>query len=1126
MAYPKVSSDPATTDRNHAAGVPASPRFPEIEERILRYWDGDDTFQASVENRDAGENGANEFVFYDGPPFANGLPHYGHLLTGYVKDVVPRYETMRGRRVERRFGWDTHGLPAELEAMSQLGIKTKDEILELGIEKFNAACRASVLKYTGEWRDYVTRQARWVDFDNDYKTLNPDYMESVIWAFKSLHDKGLVYEGFRVLPYCWNDQTPLSNHELRMDDDVYQVRQDPAVTVGYRLGGEDDLAGALALIWTTTPWTLPSNLLVVVGEDIDYVVVESDVTGASQRYVLAEARLAAYAKDLSDSAGRPVEERVVARLKGSELVGRPYTPPFSYFVGHEGAHRVVADSYVTTTDGTGLVHNAGAFGEEDKTTTDREGIKPVVPVGPDGAFTHPVDEYAGLLVFDANTLIIDNLKARTRGEGDPGATTPGTVLLRRETYAHSYPHCWRCRQPLIYMAVSSWFVEVTKFKDRMVELNEQITWVPEHVKHGQFGKWLENARDWSISRNRFWGSPIPVWRSDDPQYPRIDVYGSFAELERDFGRLPRNPDGEVDLHRPFVDALTRPNPDDPTGKSTMRRVEDVLDVWFDSGSMSFAQVHYPFENADWFEHHFPGDFIVEYIGQTRGWFYTLHILATALFDRPAFSSCVSHGIVLGSDGQKMSKSLRNYPDVREVFDRDGADAMRWFLMSSPILRGGNLVVTEQGIRDGVRQVLLPLWNAWYFFSLYANARRATPPMGARGAAGEAAPHGYEAKWSTASTDPLDRYLLAKLGQYVEAMTEQLDAYEVANACETTRGFIDVLTNWYVRRSRERFWDTGSGAGDGSAAAQAFDTLYTALEVVCRTAAPLLPLVTEEIWRGLTGGRSVHLADWPDASDLPGDDALVAGMDRAREVCSVASSLRKAGGLRVRLPLQDLTVVVPDALSLKDFGAIIADEVNVRTVTLRDITEASEADFGISQRLLVNARAAGPRLGKDVQQAIKGSKSGDWSVAEDGTVTAGGLELVEGEYTLETVVGEPVDGGSTTTAMLSGGGFVVLDTAVTHELAQEGLARDVIRAVQQARRDAGLEVSDRISLTVTGGEAVWQAVVAHQELIMAETLAQQFGSAGQLDALPQRSDVTEATVGDSEPVRIKVMKLPG
>lgn len=1087
MSYPKVSSDPTLT------GVPSSPRFPEIEERILRYWDEDGTFQASVANRETGENGENEFVFYDGPPFANGLPHYGHLLTGYVKDVVPRYETMRGRRVERRFGWDTHGLPAELEAMSQLGIKTKEEILELGIEDFNAKCRSSVLKYTGEWREYVTRQARWVDFDNDYKTLNPPYMESVIWAFKQLYDKGLVYEGFRVLPYCWNDQTPLSNHELRMDDDVYKNRQDPSVTLGFRLE-----TGELALVWTTTPWTVPSNLAMAVNPEVDYVVVESEFTGSTERYVIAEARLAAHTRELGEDAA----ERVVERLKGSDLVGRRYTPPFSYFKGHDKSHVILPAGYVTVEDGTGIVHIAAAFGEEDKQLTDQYGITPVVPVGADGRFTYPVIDYEGLHVFDANPVIIEHLKAATRGEGDHGAVTPGTVLLRRETYDHSYPHCWRCREPLIYMAVSSWFVEVTKFKDRMIELNEQITWVPEHVMHGQFGKWLENARDWSISRNRFWGSPIPVWKSDNPEHPRIDVYGSFEELERDFGV-------EVtDLHRPFIDRLTRPNPDDPTGNSTMRRVEDVLDVWFDSGSMSFAQVHYPFENADWFEHHFPGDFIVEYIGQTRGWFYTLHILATALFDRPAFSSCVSHGIVLGSDGQKMSKSLRNYPDVREVFNRDGADAMRWFLMSSPILRGGNLVVTEQGIRDGVRQVLIPLWNSWYFFSLYANAANGGK--------------GYEAKWSTGSTDVLDRYLLAKLREYVETAQSQLDVYDIAGACDSTRSFLDVLTNWYIRRSRDRFWDT---AGADTAVSQAaFDTLYTALELVCRVAAPLLPLTTEEIWRGLTGGRSVHLTDWPDASDLPADHGLVAAMDKARDICSTASSLRKAKSLRVRLPLNDLTVVTDHAASLREFGAIVADEVNVRTLTLRDVSEASEADFGVSQRLTVNARAAGPRLGRDVQQAIKGSKSGDWSVAGDGTVTAGGLALQEGEYTLETVVDDSVAGGARATAMLPSGGFVVLDTEVTPELAQEGLARDIVRAVQQARRDAGLDVSDRISLTVTGGQLVWEATVAHQALIVEETLAAQFGSAPQLEALPSRDDVVETAVGDGQPVRIKVMKL--
>lgn len=1065
MAYPKVTTNP--TDGDGAQGVPSNPRFPAIEEAVLKYWDEDGTFIASVEAREAGIDGSNEFVFYDGPPFANGLPHYGHLLTGYVKDIVPRYQTMRGRRVERRFGWDTHGLPAELEAQRQLGLKTKQDIVELGIDTFNDACRSSVLKYTGEWRDYVTRQARWVDFDHDYKTLEPGYMESVIWAFKQLHEKGLVYEGFRVLPYCWNDQTPLSNHELRMDDDVYKMRQDPAVTVGLRLE-----TGELALVWTTTPWTLPANLAIMVHPDIDYVVVESDVTGTPERYLLAEARLGAYKRELGEDAA----DRVVERLTGADLLGRSYTPPFTYYAGHERAHRVVEADFVTTTDGTGLVHSAGAFGEEDKLVTDREGIAPVVPVNAEGRFTYPVTDYEGMHVFDANAHIIDNLKAATRGDAAAaGSVTAETVLLRRETYDHSYPHCWRCREPLIYMAVSSWFVEVTKIKERMLELNQEIEWTPSHIKDGQFGKWLANARDWSISRNRFWGSPIPVWKSDNPEYPRVDVYGSFEELERDFGV-------EVtDLHRPFIDTLTRPNPDDPTGRSTMRRVEDVLDVWFDSGSMSFAQVHYPFENADWFEHHFPGDFIVEYIGQTRGWFYTMHILATALFDRPAFKTCISHGIVLGSDGQKMSKSLRNYPDVSEVFDRDGADAMRWFLMSSPILRGGNLVVTEQGIRDGVRQVMIPLWNAWSFFALYANT-----------AAGGA---GYEAKRSTASQDVLDRYLLAKLREFVADMTEQLDGYEIAAACDTMRGFLDVLTNWYIRRSRDRFW-----GGETPESLAAFDTLWTALETVTRAIAPLLPLVTEEIWRGLTGGRSVHLEDYPAVDELPEDHALVAAMDRAREVCSVGSSLRKAERLRARLPLARLTVVVPEPGALEPFRAIVQDELNVKELDLVDLDGASGADFGVSQRLTVNARAAGPRLGKDVQLAIKGSKTGDWSVSPDGVVTSGGLALVEGEFTLETVVGDGTGDGaagsaSSATAMLPGGGFVVLDTTVTSELAVEGVARDLVRAVQQARRDAGLHVSDRISLTIQGAPEVFEATVTHRDLIVGETLATQFASAG-------------------------------
>jgi len=1067
MTYPRVSTDGAVA----AAGVVASPRFPEIEERVLRYWAQDGTFAASVENRPAGEDGSNEFVFYDGPPFANGLPHYGHLLTGYVKDIVPRYQTMRGRRVERRFGWDTHGLPAELEAMSQLGLKTKDEILELGIEKFNASCRASVLRYTDDWRAYVTRQARWVDFDHDYKTLEPDYMESVIWAFRTLYDKGLVYEGQRVLPYCWNDETPLSNHELRMDDDVYQMRQDPASTVWLELE-----TGERALAWTTMPWTLVPNTNLVVGPDIDYAVMEHP---DGHRYILGEARVGAYEKQLAGATR-------VGTVKGSELVGRRYTPVFDFLTelmaDVPAAFTVLAGDFVTTDEGTGLVQVAPSHGEDDFAVCTAAGVPVIVTVDAGARFTSLAPRFEGMQVFDANGPLLREL--RERG-----------VLFRQDSYEHPYPHCWRCREPLIYLAVSSWFVEVTKVKDRMLELNQQISWTPEHIKDGQFGRWLENARDWSISRNRFWGSPIPVWRSDDPQHPRTDVYGSIEQLEGDFGVTV------TDLHRPFVDELTRPNPDDPTGRSVMRRIPDVLDVWFDSGSMSFAQVHYPFENAEWFEHHFPGDFIVEYIGQTRGWFYTLHVLATALFDRPAFSSCVSHGIVLGSDGQKMSKSLHNYPDVSEVFDRDGADAMRWFLMSSPILRGGNLIVTEQGIRDGVRQVMIPLWSAWYFFSLYANAE------------------GYEARWSIASTDLLDRYLLAKLRQFVETMQSLLDGYEIAAACDAMRSFLDVLTNWYIRRSRDRFWD-----GRSAASHEAFDTLWTALEVVTRTVAPLLPLTTEEIWRGLTGGRSVHLEDWPDATALPQDAALVASMDRAREICSAALGLRKAAGLRARLPLQALTVVTADSVALQGLSPVIAEEVNVRDVTLLDAAQAQESDFGVSQRLSVNARVAGPRLGRAVQGAIAGARAGDWSVSEDGTVTAGGIALAAGEFALETVVADPAGTGSSwAVGMVAGGGFVVLDTSVTAELAQEGLANDVIRAVQQARREAGLHVSDRISLTIAADQPVFEATVAHRARLVGETLAEQFGSAPRLDALAPGRPVVETTVGDGHRARILVAR---
>jgi isoleucyl-tRNA synthetase len=1056
MTYP-LTSDGDNADNPTPQPLSPSPRFPELEESILEFWAKDDTFRASVAQRE----GAQEWVFYDGPPFANGLPHYGHLLTGYAKDLFPRFQTMRGKQVHRRFGWDTHGLPAELEAERQLGITDKSQIEEMGIAAFNQAARDSVLKYTKEWEEYVTRMARWVDFENDYKTLDVTFMESVIWGFKQLYDKDLAYEGYRVLPYCWRDQTPLSNHELRMDDDVYKMRQDQTVTVTFPLIGEKadalGLAGVNALAWTTTPWTLPTNLALAVGPDIDYAVVPS--SDGTRRFLLAADTLAGYAKDFGYASADEASAAVERTVKGRELAGIRYERLWDYYAdaeqyGTQNAWQLLVADYVETGEGTGIVHQAPAYGEDDQVVCAGAGIPVILSVDEGGRFLPEVEGVAGLQVFDANKLLTQQLRDLGR-------------LVKVASYEHSYPHCWRCRNPLIYKAVSSWFVKVPQFRDRMVELNQEINWVPDNVKDGQFGKWLANARDWSISRNRYWGSPIPIWKSDNPEYPRVDAYGSLAELERDFGRLPVNEKGETDLHRPFIDELTRPNPDDPTGKSTMRRIEDVLDVWFDSGSMPFAQVHYPFENEDWFASHNPADFIVEYIGQTRGWFYLLHVLSTAIFDRPAFKNVLSHGIVLGSDGQKMSKSLRNYPDVSEVFDRDGADAMRWFLMSSSVIRGGNIIVTEEGIRGGVREFLLPLWNSYYFFALYANASGYEGP--------DADSVDSTATQKPASSNALDRYLLAKLRTLIEEVTADLEALDSPLAAAKLRDFADVLTNWYVRRSRDRFW-----AGDDK---EAFDTLFTVLETVSRIAAPLIPLIAETVWKGLTGGRSVHLEDWPDAERFPADEALVRTMDRVREIASAGLALRKSTGHRVRLPLAKLTVV-GDNSGLAEFAAILQDELNVKTVEFAPLAEDSLGEFGITRRLSVNARALGPRVGKDVQRIIQASKSGDWSIHE-GTVTAGGTELLDGEFDLELESADPANA----LAFLPSDGFVILDTVMTPELEAEGLARDIIRAVQDTRRAAALDVSDRIDLRLYFAEPhEAQSIAKFERVIAEETLA--------------------------------------
>ena len=1030
--------------------VPSRADFPAIERAILERWAADRTFEASVEQRSPDD----AWIFNDGPPFANGLPHYGHLLTGYVKDVVPRYQTMKGHRVERRFGWDCHGLPAEMAAEKELGVGGHKAINEMGIAEFNAYCRTSVMRYTAEWERYVHRQARWVDFDDDYKTMDLTFMESVMWAFKQLWDKGLIYQAYRVMPYSWGAETPLSNFEIRLDD-ATRPRQDPAITVAFDLdpveGDPVGEAGASAslriLAWTTTPWTLPSNLALAVGPDLEYAVVESD----GVRYVLGAECLPSYEAELGDAVR-------LGTISGADLVERTYRPLFDFFADNPASFRVLAGDFIDTAEGTGVVHMAPGFGEDDQRVSEAAGIPLVVPVDVEGKFTAEVPLWTGVNVFDANPDIIRHLKAAGR-------------IVRHETYDHNYPHCWRTDTPIIYRAMQSWYVRVTDLTDRLLAANEKINWIPGHVQDGAFGKWLAGARDWSISRNRFWGSPIPVWVSDDPAHPRTDVYGSIDEIERDFGVRPD------DLHRPHVDQLTRPNPDDPTGRSTMRRVPEVLDCWFESGSMPFAQHHYPFENQEHFENRV-ADWIVEYIAQTRGWFYTMHVLSVALFDRPAFMNVNCHGVVLDAEGRKLSKKLRNYPDPEEVMETIGSDALRWYLMSSPILRGGDLKIAADGsgISDVVRLVLNPIWNSFHFFTLYANA------------------DGYRARFRTDATSDLDRYLLAKTHELVVETTAAMDAFDPAGACNQVVAFIDALNNWYIRRSRERFWAPGAVGGEGAGAekADAFDTLHTVLVTLSKLVAPLLPMVAEEIHTTLTGERSVHLTDWPDPSELPADPELVRAMDEVRAVASTALGLREDNKLRGRLPLRSLAVAGARAAALAPFTDLIASELNVKEVVLSEDRTA----YG-TEVVRPNPRLLGPRLGRDVQACLAAARAGEWTRGDDGTVVVGGFELADGEYELALQtsddLGEEVaaaavryvdpEGNTIDTGMV-----VALDTTVTPELHAEGVTRDLVRLVQQARREAGLDVTDRIALALHLPAEQRQMVEAHESHLAGSVLA--------------------------------------
>lgn len=996
--------------------------FPKMEEEVLKYWKENKTFEKSVE-----KNKGEEFVFYDGPPFANGLPHYGHLLTGFVKDIVPRYQTMKGKRVDRRFGWDCHGLPAELAAEKELQVFGREAIEKYGVDKFNNTCKKLVLKYSGEWESTVTRQARWVDFENDYKTMDPSYTESVIWAFKTLYDKGLIYEDYKTVAYSYGAESIVSNFETRMDD-AFRERTDPAVTVKFKLKD-----GRFALVWTTTPWTLPSNLGLAFGADIDYVNLEKD----GLTYVMAEVLVPKYKKELADFEVKSVQ-------KGREFDGLKYEPMFPYFAefAGDGAFKVMLGDFVSTEDGTGIVHIAPGFGEDDFNLGKANNLPVVCPIDSKGSFTSEISDYVGMLVFDANKPII----ARLKEEGK---------LIRHESYTHNYPHCWRTDTPIIYRVISSWFVKVSEFRHEMVKLNECINWIPSHIKHGQFGKGIASAPDWTISRNRLWGAPIPVWKSDDPAYPRIDVYGSIAELEKDFGVKI------TDFHKPFIDSLTRPNPDDPTGKSMMKRVPDILDCWFESGSMPFAQVHYPFENKEWFEAHFPADFIVEYVAQTRGWFYTMMVLATALFDKPPFKNCICHGVVLDEKGQKLSKKLRNYPEPNVVLDTIGADSLRWFLVSSAILKGGNLGISLDGedIKRSSREAVIPLYNAYHFFTLYANAE------------------GIEAKEDYSSTEILDRYILAKLSDLVREVDAEMASYEIAAACAKITAFLEILNNWYIRRARSRFW------GDGKTGENAYNTLYTVLINLCKVAAPLLPMTAEFIYRNLTGAESVHLADFPSAHEVNASDrGLVENMDKVMEICSKAKSLREEKSLRVRLPLAKLTVAGQNLEKIVDFADIIKEEVNVK-----DVLFESNFDDYASRTLYVFTPIVGKRLGAELKKILAAASSGEYEISGNECKVAGQV-LLPGEFEERLIIKPDIAG-----ATLSGNyAIVMLDTVITPALEREGIARDFVRSVQDARKNEGFNISDRINLAYfTEDETSKQAMVEFADYIKEQVLAISF-----------------------------------
>lgn len=1035
--------------------VDAKVDFPQQEEEVLRFWEAHDTFKKSVAQREGGE----EFIFFDGPPFATGLPHFGHFIPSTIKDIIPRYQTMKGKKVDRRFGWDCHGLPVENLIEKELGINSKHEIEAFGVANFNDKCRASVLKYTNEWRKTITRMGRWVDFDNDYKTMQPDFMETIWWVAKSLWDKGLIYEGKYILPYCPRCATVLSTHELAQG---YKEKQDPAVTVRFKVTkappaiADADMADGRTyfLAWTTTPWTLPSNLGLCMGPDIDYVKVADKATG--DRYILAESRLSAYYKNADDY-------EVLYRHKGADFLDAEYEPLFPYFAAlsdaatceqqsgqhcEQGAFRLFNADYVSTEDGTGIVHIAPAFGEDDSKVFAGTGVPFVEPIDAECRFTAEVPDYAGVFVKDADKAIMERLKKAGK-------------LVRRDTVLHQYPHCWRCGSPLIYRGIGSWFVRVADQHERLLRANGQIQWQPAHIKDGRFGKWLAGSRDWAISRNRYWGNPIPIWKCGDCG-AKICI-GSRAELKEKSGV------DLDDLHKQFVDAVTIPC----SCGGTMRRIPEVFDCWFESGSMPYAQQHYPFENKAYFERHFPADFISEGLDQTRGWFYTLTILAAELFDKPAFKHCIVNGLMLAEDGRKMSKSLKNYTDPIDAINMFGADAIRLFLTHSAVVKADDLRYSDNGVREVLKNVLIPLWSGYSFFVTYANI------------------DGYTAKGTVFAgqqpTNPLDAWIVSITQKMIADVTAALDDYDLSTAIDPLINFIDQLNNWYIRRSRRRFWKSGNDDDKTGA----YESLYYVLKSFSLVAAPFIPFVTESMWQNLRmdgDAESVHLADFPVYRASLRDEKLEFRMSTVQKAVSMGRSLRNQFNLKNRQPLAATQLVTRNAEErtvLEGMIDTIREELNVKEVIFHEredelVEYSAKANFrSLGKELGAKMKAAAAKIAALKNQAIADIISGKRvTIDVDGQPVALDAEKIIVERTEKEDLKIVNDGTLT----------VGLDTKVTDELKKEGYVRDLVRGIQNLRKESGFAVTDRIRLSVSGDADLRDAFGTFRAFVAGETLA--------------------------------------